>query len=169
MAPASLPCGATSRPGISDHGRRPSTSLPGSTRTPILIHFSLRSRGSCERLEAGDETTKDAQISQLRNRGCPPLSVSCPRCPDRKRPLFRNRVHFRPRSGWVPEEASSRPIIGHVTAMVLPMGIREVPKEMPVGSSIGPTPSEYGCLSWKGRVDLNIPTALVRLLSTRAL
>src|SRR5512143_189006 len=34
--------------------------------------------------------------------------------------------------------------------MALPMGIREVPKEMTVGSSIGPTASEYGCVSWKG-------------------
>jgi len=64
-----------------------------------------------------------------------------PRCPDRKRPLFRNQVDFRPRSGWVPEEASSRRISGHVTGMALPLGIREVPKEMTVGSSIGPTAS----------------------------
>jgi len=41
--------------------------------------------------------------------------------------------------------------------MALPMGIREVPKEMTVGSSIGPTASEYGCVSWKGgRVDLHV-------------
>ena len=38
-------------------------------------------------------------------------------------------------------EASSRRISGHVTGMALPMGIREVPKEMTVGSSIGPTAS----------------------------
>src|SRR5512143_727298 len=95
-------------------------------------------------------------------------SVSCPRCPDRKRPLFKNQVHFRPRSGWVPEEASSRRISGHVTGMALPMGVREVPKEMTVGSSIGPTASEDGCVSWKGgRVDLQ-PMALIRLPSTRA-
>ena len=42
-------------------------------------------------------------------------------------------------------------------SLVLPMGIREVPKDMTVGSYIGPTASEYGCLSWKGgRVDPHV-------------
>ncbi len=47
------------------------------------------------------------------------------------------------------------------------MDIREVRKEMTVESPIGPTASECGSTSSKGRVGFNITTALVRFTSTR--
>jgi hypothetical protein len=52
--------------------------------------------------------------------------------------------------GRVPEEALSRRISLHVTGMSLPMGGREGPMEIAAGSSIGPTASEFGCMSLVG-------------------